>query len=297
MTTLFFSQLIIRASVTQDHSSIQMKPPIPTLEIKLPMQTEGQREKGSEQPSIPLQPDVSSEEEEEDEDDWDTFQSFSSSINLAASDSKVESVAEEPTLTKNSLGSDINTTDYHSEKHSASESSDKMKEIVAEDNKETRKEEMIFANLDETNEVEKIGSSDKSQEYSTSQSCNPVKERTSEGHGETSKEVISDTLGDANEMEELHHNHQDIEEAVSTQENEGHALADLGPAKDTGELRAVNLAEDQQQSYDSHDDINEIQDSSSEPSSHEGISNSESHGEADDRTDSEKHQESGKAEG
>ena len=172
-----------------------MKPATPTLEIKLPMQTEGQREKASlqlqtkesrekesVQPSIPVHSDVSSEEE--DEDDWDAFQSFPASINPAASDSKVEILAEEHTLVENSLGSDINTKDYDFQEHSASESSDKMKEIVAEDNKETRKEEMISANLDDANEDEKIqdsGSNNETQEYTTSQSYDQVKQRIDEG--------------------------------------------------------------------------------------------------------------------
>ncbi|CBI33667.3 unnamed protein product, partial [Vitis vinifera] len=301
-------QGIIRASVTQDHSSIQMKPPTPSLEIKLPMQTEGQREKASlqvqteesrekvsPQPSTPVHSDVNSEEE--DEDDWDAFQSFPASTNAAASDSKVEIVAEEYTPAENSLVSNFDTKDDDFQKYTASESFDSVKEAVAEDNEETRKEEMISDNLGDTNEVEKIhdsGTNHQTQEYSASQSCNQVKERMGEGHGETSIEVISDTLGGTNEIEE-HHHHQEGG-AMSTQENKGQALADLGPTKDSGELRAVNLVEDQQWSNDSHVNINEIQ-ASSDPLSHERISDSESYGEADGKTDSEEHQESGKPSG
>lgn len=274
----FHVQDIIRAYVTQDHSSILMKPPTlaPSLEIKLPLQTEGQREKtslelqteesgekGSLQASTPV-PDVNSEEE--DDDDWDAFQSFPASRNEAASDSKMESAAEESTLAENfTAGFDNKDDDFQID--SASESFNNVKDVSDEDNEETKKEKMLSDELTDTNKVGRLhhsGTNCEMREDSASQSCNQVKESIDEGQEEISKEVITDALDNANESQDL---------------------ADLGPAKDDGDL-GVNLGEDQQQSNAEHVNVNETQ-----ASSHE-ISGFESHGKVDDKTDGRDHQES-----
>ncbi|KAI9153290.1 hypothetical protein LWI28_008916 [Acer negundo] len=113
-------QGMIRASVNQDLSTPQMKPMAPLLEIKLPGPVGGKTERdsmpsatsihlteSSKETDLPLTTvpitsnDDSMEESEEDEDDWDAFQSFPASTNEAGTDSKEQSVAEEPGLAEN----------------------------------------------------------------------------------------------------------------------------------------------------------------------------------------------------
>ncbi|KAK2663047.1 hypothetical protein Ddye_001621 [Dipteronia dyeriana] len=110
-------QGMIRASVNQDLCTPQMKPMAPLLEIKLPGPVGGKTERdsmpsatsihlteSSKETDLPLTTvpitsnDDSTEESEEDEDDWDAFQSFPASANAAGTDSKEQSVAEEPGL-------------------------------------------------------------------------------------------------------------------------------------------------------------------------------------------------------
>ncbi|BBH06892.1 HEAT repeat-containing protein [Prunus dulcis] len=113
-------QGFIRASVTQEHNATQMKPTTPSLEIKLPVQTEASKEKPP-PPSATTTRSVSDdqriEEEEEDEDDWEAFQSFPATTNAAESESEVESKMEEPDLGETvsvlevNIGSDYNDGD------------------------------------------------------------------------------------------------------------------------------------------------------------------------------------------
>ncbi|CAL5367371.1 unnamed protein product [Camellia sinensis] len=128
-------QGIIRASVTQEHNTTQMKSMMPSLVIKLPVQTEETREKGPTTSTSIEHFDDSSEEEEEEEDDWDTFQSFPASTNEVVSSSKVESSIEEPALVENPSISDFNAGSSDFQDHSDSVPPDNVKEVTDADQK------------------------------------------------------------------------------------------------------------------------------------------------------------------
>ncbi|GMP28425.1 hypothetical protein CsSME_00003976 [Camellia sinensis var. sinensis] len=128
-------QGIIRASVTQEHNTTQMKSTMPSLVIKLPVQTEETREKGPTTSTSIEHFDDSSEEEEEEEDDWDTFQSFPASTNEVVSSSKVESSIEEPALVENPSISDFNAGSSDFQDHSDSVPPDNVKEVTDADQK------------------------------------------------------------------------------------------------------------------------------------------------------------------
>lgn len=106
--------------MTQEHNATQMKPTTPSLEIKLPVQTEASKEKPpppSATTTRSISDDQRIEEEEEDEDDWEAFQSFPATTNAAESESEVESKMEEPDLGETvsvlevNIGSDYNDGD------------------------------------------------------------------------------------------------------------------------------------------------------------------------------------------
>uniref|UniRef100_A0A2P2MKT4 HEAT repeat-containing protein 5B isoform X2 n=1 Tax=Rhizophora mucronata TaxID=61149 RepID=A0A2P2MKT4_RHIMU len=108
-------QSVIRASVAQDHSAMQMKSTIP-LEIKIPVLKASQpsassilpmeegKDKNTQQSasSAPLDQDVI-EDDQEEEDDWDAFQSFPATTKAAGTKLEGESAAEEHSLAEKSV--------------------------------------------------------------------------------------------------------------------------------------------------------------------------------------------------
>ncbi|XP_038720133.1 protein SWEETIE isoform X2 [Tripterygium wilfordii] len=143
-------QEVIRASVTQDHSSTQTKPVTP-FEIKLPMPkdplpsvnplapTEVTTREESPTPSV-MQHDSKSMEEDEDDDDWDAFQSFPATANAAGTESKVEGAAERPDLVE-SPASEISTQDTTFQDYRKSESLENMKDMEEWERQEADEEE------------------------------------------------------------------------------------------------------------------------------------------------------------
>lgn len=127
---ILFFQGVLRASVTQDHSPLQMKAVAPSLEIKLPAPAGGKIERDSLPSANPIQqPEVSTERElpatatsvysvedkngksddEDEDDDWDTFQSFPASTSVAETESKVGSITERPDLGEDSSAPESST--------------------------------------------------------------------------------------------------------------------------------------------------------------------------------------------
>ncbi|KAL9230110.1 hypothetical protein vseg_005500 [Gypsophila vaccaria] len=116
-------QNIIRASVTQEHQSTQVKPTSGTLQIKLPDQSKESKERTS--ASIPQnQASEDFEDEDDDEDDWDAFQSFPTATNTNTVGT--QSPAEE------SLIVEMHSEDEDFQEFSSSLPSGDMKESFAE---------------------------------------------------------------------------------------------------------------------------------------------------------------------
>ncbi|KAJ0256074.1 Protein SWEETIE [Hirschfeldia incana] len=112
-------QDIIRASVSQDSSSLKPKSLVPPMDIKLPAPVVATPEKITSSAvvvkaetlsTVPTSLNQAStvetgtdeenddeDDDDDDDDDWDTFQSFPASTNLEGSGSKTESVTEEET--------------------------------------------------------------------------------------------------------------------------------------------------------------------------------------------------------
>ncbi|KAJ0256093.1 hypothetical protein HA466_0091030 [Hirschfeldia incana] len=111
-------QDIIRASVSQDSSSLKPKSLVPPMDIKLPAPVVATPEKITSSAAVVKAEILSTvptslnqastvetgtdeenddEDDDDDDDDWDTFQSFPASTNLEGSGSKTESVTEEET--------------------------------------------------------------------------------------------------------------------------------------------------------------------------------------------------------
>lgn len=139
MTSHFCFQGVIRASVTQDHDATQMKAVTPSLEIKLPILTDGSGEKQSPPLATTIHLD-SMEEDEEDEDDWDNFQSFPASTNPAGNDSQVECVAKDPGLVQNSSDLKNNTGSDDFQEYSTSQPHNNVKEINNAEHQEAGEE-------------------------------------------------------------------------------------------------------------------------------------------------------------
>ena len=118
---ILFFQVVLRASVTQDHNPLQMKPVAPSLEIKLPAPAGGKIERDSLPSATQIeQSEVSREREllataasvhsdedkngerDDEDDDWDAFQSFPASTGAAETDSKVGIMADRPDLVEDS---------------------------------------------------------------------------------------------------------------------------------------------------------------------------------------------------
>ncbi|XP_057950084.1 protein SWEETIE isoform X2 [Malania oleifera] len=133
-------QGIIRTSVTLDHNATQMKPTAPSLAIKLPVQTEGSRERIPSPSTATPHSDKNSTEE----DDWDAFQSFPASTNVAATNSEVESVAEPP-MAENSPIPNFNTeNDEFQQYRSSPPINNIVKVIIEPEHLKVGEEEEIF---------------------------------------------------------------------------------------------------------------------------------------------------------
>lgn len=109
-------QDIIRASVSQDSSTLKPKSLVPPMDIKLPAPVVATPEKVTSSAPLVVKAETLStvptslnqastvesgtdeeNDDEDDDDDWDTFQSFPASTNPEGSGSKTESVTEEET--------------------------------------------------------------------------------------------------------------------------------------------------------------------------------------------------------
>ncbi|KAK9742494.1 hypothetical protein RND81_03G176900 [Saponaria officinalis] len=90
-------QNIIRASVTQEHQSAQVKPTSGTLQIKLPDQPKEIKERNS-AATVQDQASENLDDEDDDEDDWDAFQSFPTATNA-------DTVGTQSTAEKSSIDS------------------------------------------------------------------------------------------------------------------------------------------------------------------------------------------------
>ncbi|GLT41167.1 hypothetical protein SLA2020_152510 [Shorea laevis] len=232
-------QDVIRASVTQDHSSPQMKPMASPLEIKLPVPTEGRREKDSQTSAIETQPKEESEEQglplsaaplksnddsmkedeadDDDDDDWDTFQSFPASGNTDGVDSKVEDVTH---LDKNISALEIGTDDFQD--FSSSQPLNNAKEITDAEHLEVAEEvicagsgdrdmELSDDNLDskpQEGDVEVVQSSDGKENYEESsihQSVDVVNESSVEIEDHEERQDSQEAFTDVqpNEVSEL----------------------------------------------------------------------------------------------
>ncbi|KAL6961015.1 hypothetical protein U1Q18_038778 [Sarracenia purpurea var. burkii] len=137
-------QGIIRASVSQEHAATQMKSTMPSLVIKLPVQTEESTQKGP-TTSSPTKHIDNSSEEEEDDDDWDAFQSFPASKSEEVMLSlKVETATkEEPALFEKSSISDFNNGKSDLRDHASSWSPNNADEVTNADQQAVDQREMI----------------------------------------------------------------------------------------------------------------------------------------------------------
>ncbi|CAI9766931.1 unnamed protein product [Fraxinus pennsylvanica] len=114
-------QDLIRASMTQGQNPTPVTSSLPPLVIKLPSQTQENKEKNPSPLAAPKESDDITEEEEED-DDWDAFQSFPASKNEAV-----------PTPERDSSVSDYISIEKDVKGHSTSPSSNKVEELAVED--------------------------------------------------------------------------------------------------------------------------------------------------------------------
>ncbi|KAF6137275.1 hypothetical protein GIB67_036312 [Kingdonia uniflora] len=90
---------IIRASVSLDKDSTQMKPSSSPLLIKLPFQVENNRSDDLQVHGSTFSKDTFEEEEDDDneeDEDWDAFQSFPADAEASASNSQVDGITTEP---------------------------------------------------------------------------------------------------------------------------------------------------------------------------------------------------------
>ncbi|GAB2299959.1 hypothetical protein Dimus_034004 [Dionaea muscipula] len=121
-------QGIIRAFVTQ-HNTTQVKPTAPTLEIKLPLQSEVNR---VENPPSPGERDENYEDEDED-DDWDSFQSFPAATVATAMDSKDGDYPDEKPVVGNDSNSELDSNHDQIHEYLSPHPSNNTDEITMED--------------------------------------------------------------------------------------------------------------------------------------------------------------------
>ncbi|KAL5739454.1 hypothetical protein ACOSQ2_028634 [Xanthoceras sorbifolium] len=168
-------QGMIRASVNQDINTSQMKPIAPLLEIKLPGPAGGKTERdsmpsatsihlpaSSKETDLPLTtvPIISNDdsigESEEDEDDWDAFQSFPASANATETDSKEQSIAEEPSLAPNSSALECSGEKDYSREFTSSKPHSSVKEGNEAEHPESGERDLISDRPDYINEAEVV---------------------------------------------------------------------------------------------------------------------------------------------
>lgn len=274
-------QEVIRSSVTQDHSSPQVKTIPSPLEIKLPVPFEGRREKDSQTSVIKVQPQEKSGEkivtplnsnadsmeeegeadaDDDDDDDWDTFQSFPASGNTDGGDSKVEDVADSDThLNKNISAPEIGSDDYQS-----SQPVDNVAGTIAEHQEAAKEEEVSSkvedfaesdAHLDKNISVPEIVSDD-FQKSSSSPSVSSAEKITDAKPSEAAKEevVSNDASGDRDR--ELSHQEGEVEPIPSLDgeeiENVEQRQSDQETSTNVQPNEAAELNIDQHEESETH---------------------------------------------
>lgn len=170
-------QGVLRASVTQDHNPLQMKPVAPSLEIKLPAPAGGKIERDSLPSATPIQqPEVSAERElpatatsvysvedkngesddEDEDDDWDTFQSFPASTSVAETESKVGSIADRPDLGEDSSAPESSNRKVDFQESIPSQPLDIVNESNEAEDLETGEQNLVSDSADDGYDMEVV---------------------------------------------------------------------------------------------------------------------------------------------
>ncbi|KAM7267217.1 hypothetical protein ACFE04_009383 [Oxalis oulophora] len=204
-------QGIIRASVTQDHNTAQMKPTTPSLGIKLPLPVPAEVSKPSGQTGGKDIPSYKQEEEEEEEedDDWDTFQSFPTS-------SAAKEVDEEYSPIENTENDDFGEFSASSENKYEQEGSPTHGKEVNEE----------YSPI-ESSVVSKTNREDGDFGECSASSENIYEQEGSPTHGKESVELNNDSQTDATVIDHSDDDHSDDDqvqkrqaETMSSQESE-----------------------------------------------------------------------------
>lgn len=174
---ILFFQVVLRASVTQDHNPLQMKPVAPSLEIKLPAPAGGKIERDSLPSATQIeQPEVSREREilataasvhsdedkigerddEDEDDDWDAFQSFPASTGAAETDSKVGIMADRPDLVEDSSASESRTRKVNFQESDPSQPLDIVNESNEAEDPETGEQNLVSDSADDGYDMEVV---------------------------------------------------------------------------------------------------------------------------------------------
>lgn len=174
---ILFFQVVLRASVTQDHNPLQMKPVAPSLEIKLPAPAGGKIERDSLPSATQIeQPEVSREREilataasvhsdedkigerddEDEDDDWDAFQSFPASTGAAETDSKVGIMADRPDLVEDSSASESRTRKVNFQESDPSQPLDIVNESNEAEDPETSEQNLVSDSADDGYDMEVV---------------------------------------------------------------------------------------------------------------------------------------------
>ncbi|XP_024037767.1 protein SWEETIE isoform X2 [Citrus clementina] len=170
-------QVVLRASVTQDHNPLQMKPVAPSLEIKLPAPAGGKLERDSLPSATRIeQPEVSREREllataasvhsdedkigerddEDEDDDWDAFQSFPASTSVSETDSKVGIMADRPDLVEDSSASESRTRKVNFQESDPSQPLDIVNESNEAEDPETGEQNLVSDSEDDGYDMEVV---------------------------------------------------------------------------------------------------------------------------------------------
>lgn len=179
------------------------------------------------------------EEDEEDEDDWDAFQSFPASANAGGTDSKEESISEEPIPVENTLVSEVNAESEFFQQEAMSQKSNIVKDVSGTDQQHVERDVISDTTGDE---LPPHGSIPRDQ----IEIEEPIDLQTNSGHMEK-----SDYQHDERE-----------EEVVPNQEREDRARfsevteqipSDLDPTEDKERSLELNLVKDEQLKDNSDD--------------------------------------------
>ncbi|KAL9427618.1 hypothetical protein AB3S75_029744 [Citrus x aurantiifolia] len=170
-------QVVLRASVTQDHNPLQMKPVAPSLEIKLPAPAGGQIERDSlpsatqvEQPEVRREREIlataasvhsdedkiGERDDEDEDDDWDAFQSFPASTGAAETDSKVGIMADRPDLVEDSSASESRTRKVNFQESNPSQPLDIVNESNEAEDPETGEQNLVSDSADDGYDMEVV---------------------------------------------------------------------------------------------------------------------------------------------